>query len=139
MSSELDSALAPQGTIWILVVDDDPDICEAIETVLRRHGIAARSAGNGRLALAILHEAAPPAAMLIDLHMPVMSGPELVAAVRRDPALSRVRLIGLSGALDTDASAEELSLDQYLIKPIDVTALLAAVAPLGAGGGEAGR
>lgn len=127
-------------TGWILVVDDDPDICEAIETVLRRHGIPARSAGDGRMALAILHEASPPAAMLIDLHMPVMSGPELVAAVRREPALSRVRLIGLSGALDTDASAEELSLDQFLLKPIDVAALLAAVAAaLGEGGGARGR
>jgi CheY-like chemotaxis protein len=126
-------------TGWILVVDDDPDICEAIETVLRRHGISARSAGDGRSALAILRAAAPPAAMLIDLHMPVMSGPELIAAVRRDPALARVRLIGLSGALDTDASADELSLDQFLVKPIDVPALLAAVAPAVGAGGEGAR
>lgn len=125
---------------WILVVDDDPDICEAIEIVLGRHGIPARSAGDGRSALAILGEAGPPAAMLIDLHMPVMGGAELVAAVRRDPALARVRLIGLSGALDTPAIADELSLDQFLVKPIDVPALLAAVAPaLGEAGGARGR
>jgi CheY-like chemotaxis protein len=127
-------------TGWILVVDDDPDIREVIELVLRRHGIPARSAGDGWSALAILREGGPPAAILIDLHMPLMSGRQLIAAIRREPALARVRLIGLSGALDTAAIAGELALDEFLVKPIDVRGLLAALAPaLREGDGEAGR
>ena len=112
---------------WVLVVDDDEDILEAIETVLSRHGFRAVVTSNAQTALQILRKSPPPAALLVDLRMPFMTGSELVRAIRNRPTLSDMRIIGLSGDVEGKMAAEELALDEYLCKPVDVGQLVAAV------------
>jgi CheY-like chemotaxis protein len=74
--------------------------------------------------------------------MPTMSGQELVSAVRQDTALAGIRIIGMSGEMEDPDIARELRLADYLVKPIDVSRLVAAVrqaiATPGGDGVEAG-
>ena len=92
---------------WILVVDDDEDILEAIHTVLGRHGFRTVVTSNAQTALRILRRSPPPAAIVVDLRMPFMNGADLVRAIRNKPALSDMRIIGLSGDEDGRSIADE--------------------------------
>ena len=73
----------------ILLVDDDADIREAMQTTLellldyRPHAVT--PASNGAEALDELRRS-PPDLVLLDLMMPIMSGSELLAVMRRDEA-----------------------------------------------------
>lgn len=60
----------------VLVVDDQPDIRNVIAAILEAEGYRVATAANGREALDRL-AAQPPALILLDLHMPVMTGWEL--------------------------------------------------------------
>src|SRR5262245_13887161 len=57
----------------ILVVDDDPHLCEIITDVLEAEGHVARRAANGEEALQRIRERKPQL-ILLDLMMPVMNG-----------------------------------------------------------------
>ena len=116
-----------EARTWVLVVDDDEDILEAIHTVLARHGFRTVVTSNAQTALRILRRSPPPAAIVVDLRMPFMNGPDLVRAIRNKPALSDMRIIGLSGDEEGKNIAQDLALDEYLCKPVDIRELVAAV------------
>jgi DNA-binding response OmpR family regulator len=67
--------------------------------------------------------------MVLDLHLPDLTGEQVLAALRSDARTERIPVI----ILTADASAEqatrlrELGADAYLTKPLDVPGLLAAV------------
>ncbi len=71
----------------ILVVDDDPDVREALQLLLERRGYEVCTAGNGVEALEEL-EHDRPRLILLDLMMPVMSGPQFLKILRADPRFS---------------------------------------------------
>ncbi len=75
----------------VLVVDDEPDALHLFRRLLRAAGRGYRvlSAGDGRQALAILHQE-PVHALLVDLSMPEMDGFQLLAAKNEDPALRSI-------------------------------------------------
>src|SRR5215510_4907797 len=59
----------------ILVIDDDDDIREAVQSVLEGEGYQTKGAANGELARQMLEEMEhPPDLVLLDLMMPVMDG-----------------------------------------------------------------
>ena len=99
----------------ILVVDDDRDVRDTVAAVLDGEGYHVRCAENGAQALAMLH-GPKPAAIVLDLMMPVMSGWELLEIVRSDAELSRIPVVVLSAVrapremphLDKPVSLEEL-------------------------------
>jgi CheY-like chemotaxis protein len=66
----------------VLVVDDDLDIRATVSQILRDEGFRVRSARNGLEALEKIAEEDPDLVVL-DLMMPVMSGWDLLAALRR--------------------------------------------------------
>jgi signal transduction histidine kinase/CheY-like chemotaxis protein len=68
----------------ILIVDDDRDVCDLLERILRGAGWTTRTAGNGKLALEAI-AAEQPALVLLDLMMPVMDGFSFLTELRRRP------------------------------------------------------
>jgi len=62
--------------------------------------------------------------VLVDMMMPGMSGPELLAAIRRDPRLAALKLVLVSGHAP---ARDGLPVDAVLGKPFGVTDLLALV------------
>jgi CheY-like chemotaxis protein len=80
-----------------LVVDDDADGREALAQLLEAQGYTVRQAENGRVALDLIAERLP-CLLLLDLEMPLMSGWEVLAWIRLDPALGEMVIVVVSAA-----------------------------------------
>jgi CheY-like chemotaxis protein len=79
----------------ILVVDDEPLIAMALEAALEDAGYEVMTAANGRQGLERLAEARADL-VLLDMMMPVMSGPAMLAAMAAHPELAGIPVIILS-------------------------------------------
>ncbi len=117
---------APAPLAQILVVDDDESIRVAMARFLQRCGYGVASAGNGTDAL-FLVESNTFDAMICDVRMPGISGPELLPRVlARDPNLA---VLMLSAVNDAPTAAQVLAggAIDYLVKPIELRVLQDAV------------
>jgi len=108
----------------VLLVEDDDDIREALADTLVRAGYRVAQASDGRDALEKLH-ASPerPQLALVDMRMPVMSGPDLVEQLRSEYAsLPVVMLSALpEGEMNLDGVAATVQ------KPVSRDVLLAVI------------
>ncbi len=111
----------------VMIVDDDPDILEAMAMVLEGCGYAVIVAPDGRRALDLLHDGARPALIILDLMMPGMDGWAFRAEQRRNPELATIPVVILSGDSDVVHRAAGLQVAAALCKPVDVDTLVAAV------------
>jgi len=108
----------------ILIVDDNDDAAALLAEALEMKGHRVRIAPDGPSALALLAESTPAIALL-DIGLPGMDGYELAARIRDDRALSRLRLIALTGygqPSDRQRTAAA-GFDAHLVKPTDVDEL----------------
>jgi CheY-like chemotaxis protein len=113
----------------LLVVEDDPELRDVIVMALEQEGYAVRSAENGVEAVVSLYLSdSRPDAVVLNLHMPVMSGAELVDVVRHDPCLAGIPLVLMTGA----AVPAEVgrAVDVVLEKPFGLDELAGAVGGL---------
>ena len=104
----------------VLVVEDDPDIRQALAELLEEAGYECILAEHGLDALGTLARLTP-SLMLVDLLMPVMNGVELIDQVRRDARLRELPIIVMTAAGDQIFGVELESLNvRVLRKPIDI-------------------
>jgi CheY-like chemotaxis protein len=112
----------------ILIVDDDPAARAALAGLLRRAGYETAEAADGRQALAWLRASTAAALVVLDLRGLVIDGWQFLAARHREPELSAIPVVVVSAAgSGLRPVALALGADDFLEKPIDPTALLAAV------------
>ena len=95
-------------------------------SVLQGEGYTVSTAHNGKQALDAMLAGDVPRAVVLDMAMPVMSGPELLERLSRDPELNRVPVLAMSGDLTILKSAPPGVL--VLQKPIQLDRLLDFVA-----------
>jgi CheY-like chemotaxis protein/anti-sigma regulatory factor (Ser/Thr protein kinase) len=117
------------GVLAVLVVDDDVDAADSLALLLRMSGHESRVAYSGTTALHAAVEQRP-SVVILDLSLPEMDGYELARQLRQHPQLADVPLIALSGhgeQGDRDRSLAEGFL-VHLVKPVDLTGLLALLA-----------
>lgn len=107
----------------VLVVDDDPDILEALSEILEAEGFEIRRARNGKEALEKL-EPTPPHLILLDLMMPVMDGWEFAQRMRQRPEAAQVPLIVLSADRNVGSKAADIGAVGHLAKPFELNDLL---------------
>lgn len=107
----------------ILVIDDDPDILEALSEILESEGFGIHQARNGLEALEAL-EPLRPDLILLDLMMPVMDGWEFQRQLRNSPSLSGVPIIVISAS---KFSREPLNAAAFIPKPLDAGVLLETI------------
>jgi CheY-like chemotaxis protein len=113
----------------ILIVDDDPDICFFLRVLLEAAGYSVSTAADGQEALdwlAASHDR--PAVILLDLLMPVMDGWAFLARQRADTALATIPVIILSVSAVDEVDQLGPPIAAVVLKPIDITSLLEAVA-----------
>ncbi|NUQ77473.1 MAG: response regulator [Polyangiaceae bacterium] len=115
------------GRGLILIVEDDPDVSEAVETVLTDEGYSTRTAKNGEEALAILRGGFIPGLILLDVMMPVMDAFGFRAEQLKDPTLAAIPTVIMSAAHKLGDMARELGVRAYLAKPVALEALLDVV------------
>ena len=87
----------------VLVVEDEAGVRRALGRLLGERGFHTIEAANGREAIQRLAERTP-AAIVIDLLMPVMSGSELLKALRRNAFYRRIPTVVMTGALNSELS-----------------------------------
>jgi CheY-like chemotaxis protein len=116
----------------VLVVDDNEDAAEMLALVLGRSGYLAKTAYDGRAALAAVGEWTPEV-VILDIGLPDMDGYDVARALREDGRLSELALIALTGwgTHDDKRKAIEAGFDVHLTKPVDAGDLQRALAQLG--------
>lgn len=96
-----------------LVVDDEPQLLGLAACILRRAGIDALEAHNGREALEIFHRSAGKIRLVItDVEMPQMTGLELAAHLRLES--DRLPIVLMSGSREYQDAAQG---SEFLPKP----------------------
>ncbi|HKZ83998.1 MAG TPA: GAF domain-containing protein [Anaerolineae bacterium] len=115
----------------LLVVDDDRQIAEFLNDLLRQFGHRVVNAYGGQEALDVL--ASPEAGVvdliLLDVLLPDMSGTDVCQRVKASPATAHIPVIMVTG-LDRPADKTrglELGADDYVTKPFDPKELVARV------------
>jgi DNA-binding response OmpR family regulator len=116
----------------VLIVEDDPDTREMLETFLSTEGFHAVGAEDGLEALHLLrtvrHRAPQvPCLVLLDLTMPRLGGLEFRRAQLADPRVASVPVAVMSGAVDLNQRAQALGAVAAVGKPIDFQLLLDVV------------
>jgi signal transduction histidine kinase/ActR/RegA family two-component response regulator len=107
----------------ILVVDDDPDACEALRGILTSLGARVTAAASAQDALAIA-EKSPPDAVVSDIGMPVHDGLYLARELRKrekNGMESRIPLVALTayGRVEDKVQILTAGFDSHAIKPVD--------------------
>ncbi|MCH7990791.1 MAG: response regulator [Gemmatimonadetes bacterium] len=117
----------------VLVVDDDATHRRVLEGFVRRLGMEAESADSGAAALAALEssqeDAEPFDMVLLDIHMPEMSGFELAERIRENADFEDLVLLCLTaaGRPGDGARCEASNISSYLLKPVTPTELRDAI------------
>ena len=97
----------------VLVVEDDPDTRDMLARFLAKEGYAVTGAGNGRIALDLLHKHVPDV-ILLDLMMPEMDGFEFVEKFRQHPDWQPIPIVVVTAKELTDEDKRRL--DGYVEK-----------------------
>lgn len=112
----------------ILVVDDDPSICDTLTTMLQFKGFRTAVARTGGAALEMAREIVPDL-VLLDVMMPEMDGLAICREMKADPRLRDVRILMVTarnGRQDV-VQALEVGASDYVTKPFFIDELVARI------------
>lgn len=112
----------------ILVVDDEPGIIRAIQSLLKKNGYRVVTASSGQEALDIVRDARPDL-IILDVNMPGINGYETCRRLKTIKALEKVPVLHLSGRTEVQdkvAGFEAGGID-YIAKPFESQEVLARV------------
>jgi DNA-binding response OmpR family regulator len=126
------------GQKSILIIDDDPDITEAMSVILKNRGYDVRSAQDGSEGMTRLKEAKPDLIILDVMMRTSQEGFEFSRELKHNKKFKDIPILMLTGVkqktgLDfkTTAGDEDwLPVDEYLDKPVKPDVLLAKVEDL---------
>jgi CheY-like chemotaxis protein len=113
----------------VLIIDDDPDLCAAIQTTLEAGGFAVRSANHGSLGLQMMREKKPALVFLdVIMRMPV-EGVWVSEEIASDPELRDVPVVMLTSIVDSEYAGHfptdrPLHANLFLDKPVPLTEIL---------------
>ncbi len=102
----------------ILLIDDDVSLRRVLEFNLQEEGYEVLTAADGGEGLELFH-AHSPELVITDLKMPVMSGFELLTAIKQRSPDTLVLVITAFGAVETAVEAMKLGAYDYITKPFN--------------------
>jgi DNA-binding NtrC family response regulator len=110
----------------VLIVDDEAEIRESLETLLQLEGYTVASAASGREGLAQMGER-PFDVVLLDLALPDKSGMDVLAEMRLLNAQQAVIMVTAYGTVENAVRAMQFGATNFIQKPWDNEKLLADV------------
>ena len=128
---EIETSLPPpmphgaQHRTLLYVEDNEANMKLVAELIARRPDITLLTAVNGTLGIELARRA-QPTVILMDIHLPGISGIEALKILRADPATAHIPIVALSAnAMPRDiATGLEMGFFRYLTKPIVVKEFL---------------
>lgn len=120
----------------VLLIEDEPNIAEAIRFLLSRDGLRVSHAAEGAAALALLRQD-PPDLVILDHMLPGMSGLEVLTALRADPGSRDLPVMMLTARGRDREMAEQAGADRFMTKPFSNAEILAEVRAMLAQAGRA--
>lgn len=108
----------------ILVVEDDPDLLDAVQTILESNNYKVFPLMNGRPIFRIIEEFKPDL-ILMDIKLDGMDGRAIFREIRGREITSHLPVILTSGGFSEDyIMREHLLSDDYLEKPFEMSVML---------------
>jgi DNA-binding response OmpR family regulator len=111
--------------VKILVIEDDPYICELIMLYADKNGYIVSVANDGIKGLEMFYDHSP-SLVILDIMMPEMDGWEVCKEIRRFDKTPIIMLTGKGESYDK-LKGFDLGTDDYLVKPFDPNELMARV------------
>jgi CheY-like chemotaxis protein len=109
----------------LLIVEDEEDIREILQGFFESEGMVVSTAANGYEALRFLKSAPRnPDVILLDLMMPVMSGPEFLKSIQSVQNFLTIPIVIMSADNQTAQKAKSLGQERFIRKPLDLSQLL---------------
>jgi FixJ family two-component response regulator len=118
--------MLPYGSDVIAILDDEPGFRQALSRLLKAHGLAVQTFATASEFLVAAH-AQTFACLLLDLHMPDVTGFDVLADLQSRSRPLPVIMITGHDQPGSAATARALGASDYLLKPLDESALLAAL------------
>ncbi len=118
--------MPPSDRRDVLIVDDDPDIRDAVGECLRYEGYDVHSAADGRDALQRLEFGLKPDVILLDLMMPVLNGFDVLQALQARTDWKDIPVVVVSASRGYQAE-DLVGAVSILRKPVNVDRLIQAV------------
>ncbi|EAR50212.1 response regulator [Oceanicola granulosus HTCC2516] len=115
----------------VLLIEDEPNIIEAICFILSRDGWTVHTHADGTTALERL-AAYPPDVVILDVMLPGRSGYDILQDVRHSPQLRHLPVLMLTarGQAKDRELAERLGVDHFMTKPFSNAEVLERVRAL---------
>lgn len=107
----------------ILIIEDDPSIADLLTVALEQEGFASLWAGDGRSGLEAF-ESEQPAAVLLDLRLPRLSGFEVLREIRRHSEVP-ILILSVKDQESDKVHGLELGADDYVTKPFSPREVMA--------------
>jgi len=113
----------------VLIVEDNEQNRRLARDLLQVHGYRTIEAETGEGAVALAGEQAPDL-VVMDIHLPGMSGIETLAKLRAAPATRAVPVIAFTASVMAQDRSEIIAagFDAFVSKPINIEAFIGAVA-----------
>lgn len=111
----------------ILVVDDEPDILEFLEVILKEEGYEVVISDKGEY-LEQLHNGGLPHLILVDVLLSGKDGREIVRYLKSQEETKAIPIIMFSAHPSAAETARQAGADDFLAKPFDIDDLLAKIA-----------
>jgi CheY-like chemotaxis protein len=108
----------------ILIVEDDPEIRDALTEILEFEGYQVAIAKNGKEGIDYLRTFPSPSLILLDFMMPIMNGQQFLEAKKEDPGISQIPVVILSADNAVEQKAKISERGQFLKKPVELDHLL---------------
>ncbi len=116
----------------ILIVEDEEDILALLFAIfgdLEDYRVLCARDGEEALRIA---RADNPDIILLDIHLPRISGHEVCKSVKSDPAMSHIKVLMISGMVQSSdwQKAQEVGADAFIVKPFNFVAVVEKVEEL---------
>jgi DNA-binding response OmpR family regulator len=115
-------------THTILIVEDDTELSRIIADILQAEGFATDTIHDGAAVYKRVAETRPDMVML-DLHLPNLSGPEILNQIRANPDLAQIKVLVATADVNL-AKVVEPKADVVFQKPYSISQLVDVVGRL---------
>lgn len=115
--------------LTVVVIDDDPNICNLLRMYLKLEGLDTRVATNRDEIVAVIRQAPLPDLVLLDVWLPDANGFDILARIRQHPALKAIPVIMVTASATREAVLKGIQggADGYITKPFQIHPLIRAV------------